>query len=168
MLMFERTKSGFSFHSVSLGPPDVGWRRLPRVTPDLLWSLESKSATGFFRLPVYRRNVIGIDGASCSLRFHSSRVASVFVVDLYVGIPPLFPGSGRVGTSPVKLTNHFPEANPPTTLTLERRLPVFASVRRSMRLRSSCFTISRKLALRLGRIVNPPQVLFPGSFDTTV
>lgn len=73
---------------------------------------------------------------------------------------------GRRGTSPVKLTNHFPEANPPTTLTLERRLTVFVAVRRSFE-GPPCFTISRKLALRLGRIVNPPQVLFPGSFDTT-
>lgn len=63
-------------------------------------------------------------------QFHSSRVASAFVEDLYVGLPPLV-GGGRVGISPVKLTNHFPEANPPTTLTLDRRLTVFAADRRS-------------------------------------
>ena len=74
---------------------------------------------------------------------------------------------GRVGTSPVKLTNHFPEANPPTTLTLDRRLTVSAAGRRSSRCRSPCFTISRKLALRLGRIVNPPRVLLLGSFAAT-
>jgi len=74
---------------------------------------------------------------------------------------------GRVGISPVKFTNHFPEANPPNTLTLDRRLTVFAADRRSPRWRSPCFTKSRKLALRLGRNVNPPQVLFPGSFVAT-
>jgi hypothetical protein len=35
------------------------------------------------------------------------------------------------GTSPVKLTNHFPEVNPPTNLTLERRLTVCVAARRS-------------------------------------
>ncbi len=99
-------------------------------------------------------------------QFCSSRVASDFVDDLYVGLP-LPPGSGRVGISPVKLTNHFLEANPPTTLTLDRRLTVSAADRRSSRCRSPCFTISRKLALRLGRNVNPPQVLFLGSFAAT-
>lgn len=74
--------------------------------------------------------------------------------------------AGRVGTSPVKLTSHFPEVNPPATLTLERRLTVSVAARPALR-GKPCFTISRKLALRLGRIVNPPQVLFPGSFVTT-
>ena len=95
--------------------------------------------------------------------FHSSRVASAFVNDLYVGLP-LPMGGGRVGISPVKLTNHFLKANPPTTLTLDRRLTVHAAGRRSPRRRPPCFTISRKLALRLGRIVDPPQILFLGSF----
>ena len=99
-------------------------------------------------------------------QFHSSRIASDFVIDLYVGLP-LPPGCGRVGISPVKLTNHFLEANPPTTLTLDRRLTVFAAGRRSLRCRSPCFAVSRKLALRLGRNVNPPQVLFLGSFAAT-
>ena len=40
----------------------------------------------------------------------------------------------RVGTSPVKLTNHFPEVNPPTTLSLERRLTVSVAARRALRL----------------------------------
>ncbi len=104
--------------------------------------------------------------ASLHPRFHSSRITSAFVIDLYVGLPPLV-GGGRVGISPVKLTNHFLEANPPHTLTLGRRLTVHAADRRSPRGRSPCFTISRKLALRLGRIVNPPQVLFLGSFVAT-
>lgn len=38
---------------------------------------------------------------------------------------PLF--DGRLGTSPVKLTNHFPEANPTVTTTLGRQLTVFAA-----------------------------------------
>ena len=42
--------------------------------------------------------------------------------------------NGRKGTSPVRLTNHFPEVNPPTTLTLERRLTVYVVERRSFEL----------------------------------
>ena len=97
------------------------------------------------------------------------RVAADFVVDLYVGLPnaSCITLSDERGTSPVKLTNHFPTVNPPATLTLERRLTVWVTARRSFEIGPPCFTISRKLALRLGRIVNPPQVLFPGSFDTT-
>jgi hypothetical protein len=96
------------------------------------------------------------------------RVTSDFTVGLYVGLPSSLctVNLDERGTSPVKLTNHFPEANPPTTLTLERRLTVWVAARRSFE-GPPCFTISRKLALRLGRIVNPPQVLFPGSFVTT-
>ena len=98
------------------------------------------------------------------------RVASDFTVGLYVGLPPppCIATADERGTSPVKLTNHFPQANPPTTLTLERRLTAFVAARRTSECGPPCFTISRKLALRLGRIVNPPRVLFPGSFDTTV
>jgi len=100
---------------------------------------------------------------------HILRIASDFVVDLYVGLPasPCTATPDERGTSPVKLTSHFPEANPPATLTLGRRLTVSVAARRSYEVGPPCFTISRKLALRLGRIVNPPQVLFPGSFDTT-
>jgi hypothetical protein len=74
---------------------------------------------------------------------------------------------GRVGTSPVKLTNQFPEVNPPSTLTLGRRLTASAAVPTILRgVGPPCFTHSRGLALRLGRNVNPPQVLSPGSFVT--
>ena len=95
---------------------------------------------GIVRFPVYRRNVVGIDGASCSLGLYSSRVTSAFVIDLYVGLPLIEPFwrrdcSGRVGTSPVKLTNHFPEVNPPDTMTLDRRLTVSAADRRSLEVR---------------------------------
>jgi len=96
------------------------------------------------------------------------RVASDFTVGLYVGLlaaPCTMPPDDS-GTSPVKLTNHFPQVNPPTTLSLDQQLTVSAADRRAFE-RPPCFTISRKLALRLGRIVNPPKVLFPGSFDTT-
>jgi len=98
-----------------------------------------------------------------------SRVALDFIVDLYLGLPlgPCIARSGREGTSPVKLTNHFPQVNPPTTLTLEQRLTVFAATRRTSRYGPPCFTHPRRLALRLGRIVNPPKVLLPGFFDTT-
>jgi hypothetical protein len=50
------------------------------------------------------------------------RVASDFTVGLYVGLPtlPCTAASDERGTSPVKLTNHFPQAKPPTTLTLDR------------------------------------------------
>jgi hypothetical protein len=96
------------------------------------------------------------------------RFASDFTVGLYFGLPssPCMANRDERGTSPVKLTNRFPEVNPQTTLMLERRLTVYVAARRSFE-GPPCFTISRKLALHLGRIVNPPQVLFPGSFDTT-
>ena len=97
---------------------------------------------------------------------HGSSCNALCLLPTGSDLPPPV-GSGRVGISPVKLTNHFLEANPPTTLTLDRRLTVSAAGRRSPRCRSPCFTISRKLALRLGRIVNPPQVLFLGSFAAT-
>ena len=138
----------------------------------LSYSESAASLTSAFMLPRlpkprgYRRTSSGSMEASLHPQFRSSRVASAFVVDLYLGLPPLG-GSGRVGISPVKLTNHFLEANPSNTLTLDRRLTAFAADRRSSRCRSPCFTISRKLALRLGRIVNPPQVLFLGSFAAT-
>ena len=138
----------------------------------LSYSESAASLTPAFMLPWlpkprgYRRTSSGSMETSLHPQFHSSRVASAFVIDLYVGLPPPG-GGGRVGISPVKLTNHFLEANPPTTLTLDRRLTAFAADRRSSRCRSPCFTISRKLALRLGRIVNPPQVLFLGSFAAT-
>ena len=101
---------------------------------------------------------------------HNLRVASDFVIDLYVGLPPL-PCTAMAderGTSPVKLTNHFPEVNPPNTLTFERRLTAFVAGSTILRgVGPPCFTNSQKLARRLGRNVNPPQVLLPGSFDTT-
>ncbi len=109
-----------------------------------------------------------MDGCIVLPRFRSSRVTSAFVIDLYVGLPLRYTCSGRVGISPVNLTNHFPEANPPNTLTLDQRLTVFVADRRSPRWRSPCFTNSRKLALRLGRNVNPPQVLHPGSSVATL
>ena len=101
---------------------------------------------------------------------HILRIASDFVIDLYVGLPhwPCTASADERGTSPVKLTNRFPEVNPPTTLTLDRRLTVSVAVSTIPRgVGPPCFTDSRKLALRLGRNVNPPQVLFPGSFATT-
>jgi len=101
---------------------------------------------------------------------HILRIAADFVIDLYVGLPglPCTTDSDERGTSPVKLTNHFPEVNPPTTLTLDRRLTVCVAVSTILRgVGPPCFTNSWKLALRLGRNVNPPRVLFPGSFDTT-
>ena len=101
---------------------------------------------------------------------HILRIASDFVIDLYVGLPhwPCTASADERGTSPVKLTNRFSEVNPPTTLTLDRRLTVSVAVSTIPRgVGPPCFTDSRKLALRLGRNVNPPLVLFPGSFDTT-
>jgi hypothetical protein len=40
---------------------------------------------------------------------------------------------GRVGTSPVKLANHFLEVKPPSTVAFERQLAVLAAARRSIR-----------------------------------
>lgn len=79
-------------------------------------------------------NIIRVDGTSMSPPFDSSRVALAFVVDLYLGLPICLGQIGRVGTSPVKLTGHFPEVNPPNTLTLERRLTAFVAARPAMRL----------------------------------
>jgi hypothetical protein len=110
---------------------DVGLSELLRIC---CGPLNRIPPDGFLRFPVYRRNVIGIDGASCSLGFHSSRVTSAFVVDLYVGLPPVLSHWWTSWDLTGKLTNHFPEANPPATLTLERRLTVFAVARRSKRL----------------------------------
>ncbi len=61
------------------------------------------------------------------------RITSDFTVGLYVGLPssPCTMNQGERGTSPVKLTNRFPEVNPPTTLTFERRLTVWVAARRS-------------------------------------
>lgn len=65
---------------------------------------------------------------------------------------------GRVGTSPVKLTNHFLEVKSSDTVAFDRQLTVYAACRRSFE-RSPCFIKAGRLALRLGRIVVPPQVL---------
>jgi len=85
---------------------------------------------------------MGIDDASCSLGFHSSRVASAFVVDLYVGLPQNVPSvTMRSRTSwdlTGKFTNHGVhkdedrlEVSPPTTIAYARQLPVFVIGRRS-------------------------------------
>ena len=71
-------------------------------------------------------------GGGWGLWFVSLCVASDFVIDLYVGLPSLLSQTdGHRGTSPVKLTSHFPEAKTPTTLTFDDRLTVFAARRRS-------------------------------------
>ena len=114
------------------------------------------------RAPFYRRNVFGVDGASCPLCFLSSRVASAFVIDLYVGLPPLaqrtswdLTGQAHEPFSRGESTNH-----PDTWPTANR---ICRRADDPLRLESPCFTDSRGLALCLGRIVNPPQVLLPGS-----
>jgi hypothetical protein len=108
-------------------------------------------------------------GGGWGLWFVSLCIASDFVIDLYVGLPSLLSQpAGHRGTSPVKLTSHFPKAKTPTTLAFDERLTVFAARRRSFEdVVPPCFTESRWLALRRGRNVLPPQVLFPGSFATT-
>ena len=68
------------------------------------------------------------------------RVASDFTVGLYVGLPMHAmhcDASDERGTSPVKLTNHFPQVKPPTTLTLDRQLTVSAADRRTFEGRSA-------------------------------
>ena len=54
-----------------------------------------------------------------------------------------FDPSGPVGTSPVRFTNHFPEANPPTTFAFARQLTVSATGRRS-------FEVDRRASPILG------------------
>jgi len=109
------------------GPCQVSPFVPPGTTPDLLWSLGLADATPRFT----GETSSGWMAPPCPLRLRSCRITAVFVVDLYVGLPHA-KGSGRLGTSPVKLTNHFPEVNPPTTLTLDWRLTVFADSRRSI------------------------------------
>ena len=70
---------------------------------------------------------------------HILRIAADFVIDLYVGLPLCLrtANADERGTSPVKLTNHFPEVNPPTTLTLDRRLTVCVAVSTILRERTA-------------------------------
>jgi hypothetical protein len=159
MLKFERTESGFSF--------DLGCRQ-PRLLRICCGPLNLILPLGFIRFLVYQRNVIGMDGASCSLGFHSSRVTSAFVVDLYVGLPSAV---SSVRTS-WDLTGqaHEPFSRGESTIHPDAWPTANRICRRAddpWRAGPSCFTDSRRLALRLGRNVNPPRVLFPGSFDTT-
>lgn len=108
-------KTGFSFH------PNLA----ARTTPDLLWSLNDwcyPASQGYWT------NFNKADGASHSC----NRVTSAFTVGLYFGLPPpALTSFGRLGTSPVKLTSHFPWVNAPTTLTSDNRLTVLADRRRS-------------------------------------
>jgi hypothetical protein len=113
-------KTGFSFHP----------RGEPQTTPDLLWSQTSGPKC-------HRSPRVYLDENSqggWGLWFVSLCIAAVFVVDLYVGLPPLLSQSvGHRGTSPVKLTSHFPEAKTPTTLAFDERLTVSAARRRSFK-----------------------------------
>ena len=70
---------------------------------------------------------------SC-LWFISSRVASAFVVDLYVGLPPILVDWRTSWDLTGQAHEPFSRGESTTTLTLERRLTVFAAARRSMRL----------------------------------
>ena len=101
---------------------------------------------------------------------YPNRVASVFVVDLYVGLPPLLSQTdGRRGTSPVKFTSRFPKLTTRNTLTFDRQLTASADGRRS-------FENGWTAVLHRGTVagtpprpkVLPARVLFPGSFATTV
>lgn len=154
---FRWTQLGFSFHRAAVTRFDYSGSA---VVPD-----DRGPWYGPVAPRVSRRKFARQMDASGSCSFASPRISP----SAYTLAYRLRRGrrSGRKGTSPVKLTNHFPEVNPPTTLTLERRLAVCVAVSTNLRAGPPCFTTSRKLALRLGRIVNPPQVLFPGSFDTT-
>jgi hypothetical protein len=106
------------------------------------------------------------DGASGSYRYALPRISSSTYTLAYRVC--FHRPCGHRGTSPVKLTSHFPEAKTPTTLAFDVRLTVSAARRRSFKdVGPPCFTESRWLALRRGRIVLPPQVLSPGSFTTT-
>jgi hypothetical protein len=105
-------KSGFSFHAEVAS----------RVTPDLLWSLLRPAEAAGTR--GCRTSVFEVKEPPARV----SRVTLVFVIDLYSGVPG---GPGRLGTSPVKLTNHFPEAIASNTLTFDNRLTVRTGRRRS-------------------------------------
>ena len=63
----------------------------------------------------------------------SSRVPSDFVVDLYSGLPSFNSWTSWDLTG--EASNHFPEANPPNTVTLAWQLAVLAAKRRSIEVR---------------------------------
>ena len=99
----------------------------------------------------------------------SCRIASAFVVDLYVGLPPLLSQTdGRRGTSPVRFTSRFPEVTTRNTLAFDRQLTVSADRRRSFEVGWTDVLHRSAVAGTPPRPnVLPPQVLFPGSFATT-
>ena len=101
---------------------------------------------------------------------YPNRVASAFVVDLYVGLPPLLSqADGRRGTSPVKFTSHFPEVTTRNTLAFDNQLTVSADRRRSFEfVRTAVLHRSAVAGTPPRPNVLPPWVLFPGSFATTV
>jgi len=145
-------KTGFPFHPGR-----------SRTTPVLLWS--QTSPTHVVEIPVFpdERHRDG----RC-LWFVSLCIASAFIVDLYVGLPRTPRRSRTKGDLTGQVTSHFPKATTPNTMAFDDRLTVYADRRRSFEVVGPpCFTNSRGLALRRGRNVPPPQVLFPGSFDTT-
>ena len=135
-----------------------------RTTPDLLWSREPWRLPW---LPFHRGSVIGVDVASLPPGASAPLALPLLSPSAYTLAYRTFL-CGRVGTSPVVLTSHFPEVNPPTTLSFDERLTVSVARRRSFEARPSRFTDPRRLTLRRGRIVNPPQVLLPGSSVITI
>ena len=140
---FGWTELGFSFHP----------GRVARTTPDLLWSQTTARRWFTSESPqVCWRKIRKADGCLWFLSFASPRISPSAYTLAYRCRHALRTSDER-GTSPVKLTNHFPQAKPPTTLTLGLQLTVSAADRRTSECGPPCFTISRKLALRLGRIV---------------
>ena len=108
-----------------------------RTTPDLLWSQTTdrpwrgpESSRGC------RRNFGEADGCLWFLSFALPPISPSAYTLAYRRSPCTATADER-GTAPVKLTNHFPQAKPPTTLTLDRQLTVSAADRRTFESRSA-------------------------------
>jgi hypothetical protein len=92
------------------------------VVPDL----ELTQVPGFTWTKIHKA-----DGASGSYRYALPRISSSTYTLAYRVC--FHRPCGHRGTSPVKLTSHFPEAKTPTTLAFDERLTVCAARRRSFK-----------------------------------
>lgn len=73
-------------------------------------------------IPVYRQDIIGLDG--CIMRPSLGHLALPRFSSVTYTLAYGASLRGRVGTSPVKLTNHFLEVKPSDTVAFDRQLTV--------------------------------------------
>ena len=116
---FGWAKSGFSFHPSRL-------LELLRICcgPTRQLALADPRHTGVTGGTSLRQMDASGSCPSRCLRFHHRLIR-------WLTADAVHSDCGRKGTSPVKLTNHFPQVKPPTTLTLDRQLTVSAAGRRT-------------------------------------